>query len=119
MAFAEANDVVLIAPGIRGWDLAALDFDHGNNATASCNAGTPLAGNCKEVARGCWDGYGQLGADYVLQSAPHMRTVWRMVATVANLSGALTPRSPDAARAPTTAGPAAPGAAVTQTASRS
>jgi len=27
---------------------------------------------CTEVARGCWDGYGQLGSDYALQSGKHM-----------------------------------------------
>ncbi len=44
-----------------------------------------MAGNCQEIARGCWDGYGQLGEDYVLQSAPHMRSVWRMVSHLAGI----------------------------------
>lgn len=53
-----------------------------NNATAA------VAGNCKEISRGCWDGYGQLGEGYTLQSAPHMQTVWRMVEYLASGGGA-------------------------------
>ena len=79
MAFAETNGIVLLLPSIQG-KLA------GNNATASCNAGSAVAGNCKEISRGCWDGYGQLAGGYMLQSAAHMKTVWRMVARLANFS---------------------------------
>ena len=79
MAFAETNGIVLLLPAIQG-------KAGGNNATAACNAGTAVAGNCKEISRGCWDGYGQLSDGYVLQSAAHMSSVWRMVARVANLS---------------------------------
>ena len=41
----------------------------GNNASARCTGAGQRAGNCKEVARGCWDGYGQLSPGYVLQGA--------------------------------------------------
>mmetsp|Transcript_39597 Transcript_39597/g.63532 ORF Transcript_39597/g.63532 Transcript_39597/m.63532 type:complete len:483 (+) Transcript_39597:1-1449(+) len=34
---------------------------------------------CHEVARGCWDAYGQTGANYALQSGAHMRPVGEMV----------------------------------------
>jgi len=44
-----------------------------------------MHGNCKEIARGCWDGYGQLSEDYVLQSAPHMQTAWRMIKHIAGI----------------------------------
>lgn len=77
-AFAESNGVVIINPNVPG----GLN---GNNASARCNAGTAVAGNCKEIARGCWDGYGQLSRAYYLQSAAHMQSVWRMVAHVAGI----------------------------------
>eukprot|EP00966_Prymnesium_polylepis_P056178 1299446-Prymnesium_polylepis.1 len=46
-----------------------------------------MAGNCKEIARGCWDGYGQLSDGYATQDAPHMRAAWAMIAHVAMLDG--------------------------------
>lgn len=49
--FAEANHVILLHPNVPG-------SNGGNNSTESCNTGTPVAGNCKEISRGCWDGYG-------------------------------------------------------------
>eukprot|EP01065_Artemidia_motanka_P004664 TRINITY_DN1221_c0_g1_i1.p2 TRINITY_DN1221_c0_g1~~TRINITY_DN1221_c0_g1_i1.p2 ORF type:complete len:346 (+),score=46.32 TRINITY_DN1221_c0_g1_i1:71-1108(+) len=77
---AEANNVVLLYPTIQG------KLNGGcNNATATCNAATPVAGNCQEVSRGCWDGYGQLSSEYVLQDAAHMQSVWRMVSHIAGL----------------------------------
>tara|TARA_B110000208_G_C11789436_1_gene436893 strand:- start:1479 stop:3599 length:2121 start_codon:yes stop_codon:yes gene_type:complete len=48
-AFAEENGVVLLIPNVP-------NGVSGNNATVSCNAGTAVAGNCKEISRGCWDG---------------------------------------------------------------
>jgi hypothetical protein len=42
--------------------------------------------NSYEIARGCWDGYGQLSPRYALQSAPHMRAVWAMVAWITGSS---------------------------------
>jgi hypothetical protein len=77
-AYAEANNIVLLDPNVPGADLEGLDFN-GNNATFSCNKGTAVEGNCKEISRGCWDGYGQLSHDYYMQSAPHMQSVWRMI----------------------------------------
>jgi hypothetical protein len=50
-SFADANHVILLHPNVPG-------SNGGNNATESCNANTPVAGNCKEISRGCWDGYG-------------------------------------------------------------
>ena len=83
-AYAEANNIVVLAPNVPG--VEGLDFN-GNNATSSCNKGTAVEGNCKEISRGCWDGYGQLSHDYYLQSAPHMQSVWRMIQHLS--SGAL------------------------------
>ena len=74
--YAEANHIVILIPNVPGtlpWNA------NGNNATDNCNAGTDVAGNCKEISRGCWDGYGQLSRTYYMQSAAHMQTVWRMV----------------------------------------
>mmetsp|Transcript_18288 Transcript_18288/g.25699 ORF Transcript_18288/g.25699 Transcript_18288/m.25699 type:complete len:377 (+) Transcript_18288:98-1228(+) len=34
---------------------------------------------CHEVARGCWDAYGQTGANYALQSGAHMLPVGEMI----------------------------------------
>ena len=58
MALAEAHNFVLMMPNVRGL-LFTFEF-YGNNATETCNYGTPMAGNCKEILRGCWDGYGKL-----------------------------------------------------------
>eukprot|EP00935_MAST-01C_sp_MAST-1C-sp1_P002666 g2666.t1 len=68
MAYAESNAIVLLHPNIP-------NRINGNNATGACNAGSAVSGNCKEISRGCWDGYGQLSEGYVLQSAAHMRAV--------------------------------------------
>lgn len=35
---------------------------------------------------GCWDGYGQTGADYLYKSGVQMATVFRMIQHVAKLS---------------------------------
>ena len=78
MAFAESNNIVVLDPNVPG-------LLSGNNATKSCNAGSSVAGNCKEIARGCWDGYGQLGEHYYMQSAPHMQSVFRMIAHVSGI----------------------------------
>ena len=75
-AYAEVNNIVLLDPNVPGQE--GLDFN-GNNATLSCNKGTAVEGNCKEISRVCWDGYGQLSEGYYLQSAPHMQSVWRMI----------------------------------------
>ena len=74
-SFAETHGIVILVPGVSG-------IDNGNNATEACNAGTLAAGNCKEISRGCWDGYGQLSESYYLQSAAHMQSVWRMIQQV-------------------------------------
>ena len=84
---AEANRIVMLVPNAAA-DWAAEghgSWREGSEPRASCNAGTAGAGNCGEVARSCWDGYGQLGPGYVLQDAPHMATVWAMVAHLARL----------------------------------
>ena len=59
--------------------------ESGNNATEACNKGTAVAGNCKEISRGCWDGYGQLSNKYYMQSAPHMQSVARMISQLSGL----------------------------------
>jgi hypothetical protein len=48
MEYAESNDIVLLMPNVANWGL------DGNNATATCNAGTPVAGNCEEVRMSEW-----------------------------------------------------------------
>jgi hypothetical protein len=50
-AYAESNNVVIIHPNVP-FGL------NGNSSATHCNAGTDMAGNCKEISRGCWDGYG-------------------------------------------------------------
>ncbi|KAJ1460304.1 hypothetical protein M885DRAFT_510140 [Pelagophyceae sp. CCMP2097] len=75
MQLADARRVALLHPSVAV----------GNNATSTCHTGDAMAGNCKEIARGCWDGYGQLGAGYALQDAPHMAAAWKMLAHLARL----------------------------------
>ena len=66
---AEANDVVLLIPRITA----------GNNASSPGSRHS----NCEEIARGCWDGYGQLGLDYASRSGLHVAAVWRMMQRLA------------------------------------
>jgi hypothetical protein len=68
--YAESNGIVLLYPRI---------MSHGHIPP---NNVTDTYPNSWEVARGCWDGYGQLSPRYALQSAPHMRSVWAIVAHV-------------------------------------
>eukprot|EP01062_Namystynia_karyoxenos_P038083 TRINITY_DN2767_c0_g1_i1.p2 TRINITY_DN2767_c0_g1~~TRINITY_DN2767_c0_g1_i1.p2 ORF type:complete len:398 (+),score=71.86 TRINITY_DN2767_c0_g1_i1:86-1195(+) len=70
-AYAESNKLVMMHPCIQNKNNVSLKHK-----------------NAYEIARGCWDGYGQLGTDYALQSAPHMRAVWNMVRHVAALDDA-------------------------------
>ena len=84
-AFAEANGIVLLDPNVPGED--GLKDLSGNNASVSCNAGTAVEGNCKEISRGCWDGYGQLSEQYYMQSASHMQSVWRMIERLSSGGG--------------------------------
>ena len=49
---------MLLSPGVPG-------DNNGNNASDYCNENTPVSGNCKEISRGCWDGYGQLSKGFV------------------------------------------------------
>jgi len=60
--YAENNDIVLLHPVIKKFNNVSRTF-----------------GNANEIQRGCWDGYGQLSEDFALQSAPHMRSVFRML----------------------------------------
>lgn len=60
--YAESNGIVVLYPRIRKM----------NNVTETHQ-------NVNEIARGCWDGYGQLSEDYALQSGQHMASVWNMV----------------------------------------
>ena len=46
--------------------------------------------NAYEISRGCWDGYGQLGVDYALQSGVHMRNVYHMIQAITGMEN--TPR---------------------------
>mmetsp|Transcript_38016 Transcript_38016/g.73639 ORF Transcript_38016/g.73639 Transcript_38016/m.73639 type:complete len:410 (+) Transcript_38016:62-1291(+) len=59
--WAEKNRIVILVPVI-GKNLCYLKYN-----------------GCHEVARGCWDGYGQLGKDYALQSGKHMKFVGSML----------------------------------------
>jgi hypothetical protein len=76
--YAQSNNIVLLDPGVPG-------TNNGNNASDYCNPDTAVEGNCKEISRGCWDGYAQLSLNYHLQSAPHMQTVWKMVKHIAGI----------------------------------
>eukprot|EP01065_Artemidia_motanka_P048384 TRINITY_DN7773_c3_g1_i1.p1 TRINITY_DN7773_c3_g1~~TRINITY_DN7773_c3_g1_i1.p1 ORF type:complete len:354 (+),score=113.83 TRINITY_DN7773_c3_g1_i1:47-1108(+) len=69
--YAESRGVVLLHPCVM----------KGNNVSLRHP-------NSFEIARGCWDGYGQLGSDYALQSGPHMRASWNMVRRLARLDNA-------------------------------
>jgi hypothetical protein len=84
---AEANRIVMLVPdAAEDWTADGHgSWREGSEPRASCNAGTAGAGNCGEVARSCWDGYGQLAPGYMLQDAPHMATVWAMVAHLSRL----------------------------------
>lgn len=84
MAYAESNGIVLLHPNVPGED--ADGVWRGNNATEHCNAGSAAQGNCKEISRGCWDGYGQLSDKYYMQNAPHMQTVARMIGRLSGLA---------------------------------
>jgi len=64
--YAEANDMIVLYPRIK----------KNNNCSRTYQ-------NSYEIARGCWDGYGQLSEDYALQSGAHMSTVWRMISQLA------------------------------------
>ena len=68
--YADTNNVVLLQPAILRDDKL-----HGfyNNVTETYT-------NSMEIERGCWDGYGQLGSDYALQSGAHNRNIWNMIA---------------------------------------
>ena len=57
--WAEANDMVILYPAMRDW------------------------GKTSETQGGCWDGYGQTGADYALQSGGQMAAVRRMIRDIA------------------------------------
>ena len=59
--WAEANDIVILYPAMRKW------------------------GTTYETKIGCWDGYGQTGDDYALQSGGQMATVRRMIRDIAGL----------------------------------
>jgi len=69
--WAETNNLVVLYPRIK----------KNNNVTRTYP-------NSYEIARGCWDGYGQLSDSYALQNGEHMATVWRMVARLAGLEDA-------------------------------
>ena len=83
--YAVRNDIVLLHPGIEGYKTVNGVAQDGNNAMETCNSGTPVARNCKEIARGCWDGYGQLSVNYMLKSNRQMQTVWNMIAHIAGI----------------------------------
>merc|ERR1712039_401959 len=69
--YAESNGIVLMHPCVTPWE-------NGNNVSDT-------HANAAEIARGCWDGYGQLTEQYALQSGVHMRNVFRMVEHIAGL----------------------------------
>jgi len=56
---AEKNKFVILTPTLRPNHKCYVKLWHG----------------CHEVARGCWDSYGQTGEDYALKSGAHMRGV--------------------------------------------
>jgi len=60
--YAESNGIVLLAPRIKGQNNISLTHP-----------------NAYEVARGCWDSYGQTGPLYATQQGPHLSSGWRMV----------------------------------------
>ena len=63
--YAESNGIVLLAPKMKRDNNVSLSFT-----------------NAREVARGCWDSYGQTGEDYATKSGLHIASGWRMVQRV-------------------------------------
>ena len=57
--WAESNDLVILYPAMRNW------------------------GSTFQTQSGCWDGYGQTGADYALQSGGQVAAIRRMIKDVA------------------------------------
>merc|ERR1711920_244357 len=88
MALAESNKIALVHPSIAGL------LYQGNNATQGCHVGTSLEGACKSIARGCWDGYGQLAGDYRLKSGVQMQTIARMIDHITSPAPSPPPTSP-------------------------
>merc|ERR1711920_732317 len=74
----------------------------GNNATQGCHVGTSLEGACKSIARGCWDGYGQLAGDYRLKSGVQMQTIARMIDHITSPAPSPPPTSPPSPTPPRT-----------------
>ena len=71
--YADTNNIVLLQPAI-------LRNDKGNGIWNNITETFP---NSYEIERGCWDGYGQLGEDYALQSGVHNRNIWNMIKELA------------------------------------
>ena len=63
--YAEANAIVLLAPKMRG-----------NNNVSLTHT------NAHEVARGCWDSYGQTGPEYATRKGAQIASGWRMVSQI-------------------------------------
>jgi len=81
--YAEASGIVLLLPRL---------------ATSAASASR----NAPDVARGCWDVFGQLGgAKYTLQAAPHMAPLGAMISALGGGTGAarFIPAAPAAAPA--------------------
>lgn len=67
--YAETNGIVLLAP--------KMAKTHNNVSLTYQNA--------HELARGCWDSYGQTGPDYATKAGLHISSGWRMVEKVLGL----------------------------------
>ena len=89
--YAEPNALVVLHPCVGG------------------NVDTQRFPSAPDIARGKLDVYGQLGGDYVQQSAPHMRAVGRMVRRLLGIEGC--PAPVPAAAQPAAAQPVAATAA--------
>ena len=63
--YAESNGIVLLAPKMKGNNNVSLSYT-----------------NAHEVARGCWDSYGQTGADYATKFGLQISSGWHMVQQV-------------------------------------
>ena len=54
-------------------------FEHKTGPFPGCS---PTKERQMEDRQGCWDGYGQTGADYDTKAALNMRAIMRMIETV-------------------------------------
>jgi hypothetical protein len=84
--YAETNNIVLLMPRLeaKAKEIMAVTTAAGANTSTIF---APLE-TAVDVDRGCWDVFGQLGANYPLQSSPHMAPLLAMIRAVSGMSAA-------------------------------